>query len=175
MGVPLDQGNRKGNVDIFVALKTDKAGAVKGESTDAKHPDEIEISGWGWGMASASNISTGQATGRRMHKPLTLYKNIDAATCPLAIALVQNQTVKELKLTCRKAGTGAALEYLIITIKNGRVARFDLEYLDQSVGGTGREVVEITFQEITIEYTPQSKVGLSNATKTFTDSYTENQ
>lgn len=174
MAVPLDQG-RRGNVDMFVKLTTDKAGVVKGEAADSTHAGEIEITGWAWGMASASDASTGLATGRRQHKPLKLYKNIDAATCPLAIALVQNQVVKELKLTCRKAGTGAALEYLVITLKNGRVSRLDLEYLDQTVGGSGREVAEITYQEIQIDYTPQSKVGLSSATKSFTDALAQSQ
>jgi type VI secretion system Hcp family effector len=173
MGVPLEQG-RQGNVDIFVTLTTDKAGAVKGESTDADFFAALEITGFSWGMSSASSASTGQATGRRQHKPLKLYRNIDAATCPLASALSQNQVVKELVLTCRKAGTGRALKYLVITIKKGRVTSLDLEYLDQTAGGSGREVAEITYQEIQIDYTPQSKSGLSDATRTWTDLLTQN-
>jgi type VI secretion system secreted protein Hcp len=175
MGVPIDQ-TRKGNVDIFVTLTTDKAGAIKGESSDSNFVGAIEITGWSWGMASASSASTGMATGRRQHKPLRLYRNIDAATCPLASALSQNQVVKELVMTCRKAGSGnKALEYLVITLKKGRVVSLDLEYLDQSGGGSGREVVEITYQEIQIDYTPQSKEGLSNAKKTWIDTLTESQ
>lgn len=173
MGVPIDQG-RKGNVDIFVTLTTDK-GPVKGEVQDGKFLGALEITGWSWGMASQSHVSTGQASARRQHKPLRLYRNIDAATCPLASALSQNQTVKELTLTCRKAGTGTPLEYLIIRLKKGRVVSLDLEYLDQTSGGSGREVVEITYQEIEIEYTPQSKEGLSNATRTWTDALTQSQ
>ena len=46
--------------------------------------------------------STGSASGRRVHKPLKLFKNIDGASCPLANALSQNQVVKELTLTARK-------------------------------------------------------------------------
>lgn len=168
MGVPVDQG-RKGNVDIFVTLKTNGA-VVQGESADSTHLNEIEISGWAWGMTTASDVSTGQATGRRQHKPLKLYKNIDSASVPLAIALAQNATVNELTLTCRKAGSGAPLVYLKIVLKQGRVARMDMEYLDQKVGETGREVVEITYQEISIDYTPQSRAGTNSATRTFTDS-----
>lgn len=173
MGVPIDQG-RKGNVDIFVTLTTDKAGAIKGESTDTDYLGALEITGFSWGMASASSASTGMATGRRQHKPLKLYRNIDAATCPLASALSQNQLIKELVLTCRKAGSAKALKYLVITLKKGRVSSLDLEYLDQSGGGSGREVAEITYQEIQIDYTPQSKAGLSDATKTWVDSLAQN-
>jgi type VI secretion system secreted protein Hcp len=174
MAVPIDQG-RKGNVDIFVTLTTDKAGPVKGESTDTDFLGALEITGFSWGMLSPSSASTGQATGRRQHKPLRLYRNIDAATCPLASALSQNQLVKELVLTCRKAGSGGrALKYLVITLKKGRVISLDLEYLDQSGGGSGREVAEISYQEIQIDYTPQSKAGLSDATRSWVDTLIQN-
>jgi type VI secretion system secreted protein Hcp len=171
MAPPLDMV-RRGNVDMFVTLTTD-TGKIQGEAADSNYAGAIEITGWSWGMSAHSNIATGQATARRQHKPLRLYKNIDCATTSLGVALARNQLVKELKLVCRKAGTGAALEYLVIVVRKGRVANLELEYMDQSMGGTGREMVEITYQEITIDYTPQTKVGLSNATKTFEDKLTD--
>lgn len=165
---------RVGNVDLFVTLKTDKAGVVHGEAEDAKYSGAIEITGFSWGMSSASDVSTGQASSRRQHRPLKLFKSIDAASTPISSALAQNQTVSELTLTARKASSNGQLEYLVIKIKKGRVIRQDLEYGEQVMGGNGngREVVEISYQDIEITYTPQSSVGLSRGAKTFVDQLT---
>lgn len=173
MAPPLGPTVRKGNVDLFVTLKTSTGGQVQGESTDTKYSGALEITGFSWGMSSAADISTGSATGRRQHKPLKLYKSIDAATPPLSSALAQNQNVIELTLTARKAGSNGPLVYLEIKLKNGRVVRQDLEYGEQIEGGNGngREVVEVAYQEIEINYTPQDSVGLSKGKKTFSDSW----
>lgn len=171
MPVSFDMNSPQGQVDMFVTVKTDRGGVIHGESTDSEHPGKIEVQGWAWGMSSQTDASTGSASGRRMHRPLKLFKNIDGATCPLAIALAQNQVVRELILIARKAGGGdRGMTYLTIKLTQGRVIRQDLEYLDQSGGTSGREVVEIAYQGIEITYTPQSNVGLSSGAKTFTDS-----
>ena len=161
-----------GNVDMFVTMKTNTAGNVYGEAEDAKYAGAIEITGFAWGMATASDLSTGMGAQKRQHKPLRLYKSIDAATCPLAHALSGNQVITELTLTARKGSSHGPLEYLVIKIKKGRVVRLDLEYGEQTGGnGNGREVAEITYQEIEINYTPQSAVGLSKGPKSFTDEW----
>ena len=36
--------------DMFLKVDGTKQGPIKGESTDDKHPDEIEVCGWRWGM-----------------------------------------------------------------------------------------------------------------------------
>lgn len=177
MGVPVDPSARQGNVDLFVTFKTNVAGVVYGEASDLKYKGALEITGFSWGMSAHSEISSGNSLGRRQIKPLKLYKSIDAATMPLSSALAGNQVVTELTLTARKAGSNGPLEYLTIKIKNGRVIRQDIEYGEQIYGsnGNGREVVEISYQEIEINYTPQDSAGLSKGKKTFTDQYTSGQ
>ncbi|TDU31182.1 type VI secretion system Hcp family effector [Panacagrimonas perspica] len=168
--------NVKQNVDLFVTLKTDKAGVIQGEASEEKHKGEIQISGFSWGMSSASEISSGQASGRRQHKPLRLFKSIDGATAPLASALATNQVVKELTLTARKAAGVAALPYLVIKLSNGRVSRLDLEFPDpdpNAASPNGREVVEIVYQKIEINYSPQTNSAAGGATKTFIDNWYE--
>ena len=163
---------RVGNVDLFVTLKTDQAGQVQGEATDAKYIGAIEITGFSWGMTLPTDSTSGQVTKKRQHRPLKLFKSIDAATTPLSFALAKNHVVSELVLIARKAGSNGPLEYLVIKLKKGRVIRQDIEYGEQVGGnGNGREVVEIAYQDIEITYTPQSAVGLSKAGKTFTDEF----
>lgn len=174
MPQPITNSNVKQNVDLFVTLKTDRAGIIQGEASEERHKGEIQISGFSWGMSSASEISSGQASGRRQHKPLRLYKSIDGATAPLASALATNQVVKELTLTARKAAGVAALPYLVIKLANGRVTRLDLEFPDpdpNATSPTGREVVEIVYQKIEISYTPQTNAAPGGATKTFLDEW----
>ena len=42
--------------DMFI-----KIGAIKGESKDAKHPDEIEVLSWAWG--ESQSVGAGGGTG----------------------------------------------------------------------------------------------------------------
>ena len=37
---------------MFLALREDGKLAIEGESLDDKHPNEIELSDWSWGLAN---------------------------------------------------------------------------------------------------------------------------
>jgi len=63
---------------LIVTTQASAAGYLKfdgvdGEAAD-KHKGEIEILSWSWG---ASNPGGGIATGKRMHKPMTISKPLD--------------------------------------------------------------------------------------------------
>jgi type VI secretion system secreted protein Hcp len=161
-------------VDMFVSITTKEAGVLKGESSDSNHKGEIQVSGFSWGMASPTDVTSGAASGRRQHKPLRIFKTIDGGTSPLCSALVQNQVVKVLTLTARKSsGASVSLPFLVIKLENGRIAKLDMEIPDPSVAGspTGREIIEVTYQKIEVTYTPQGGTGAGGAPKVFTDEW----
>ena len=63
--------------DIFA-----KIGDIKGESTDAKHKDEIEVLSFSWGVASTppSGGGAGGGAGKATFQDLTIVHPIDKAT-----------------------------------------------------------------------------------------------
>lgn len=152
--------------DIFLKLKLAKSGPVKGESTDDKHKEEIEITAWSWGIQARTELSTGGRAGKATLKELVISKRVDASSTVFMTALSHNDEVKEALLTVRKAGKGQH-EYLKVTIKNGRVTSYELH----TEGGAHLEEVRFSFDTITVEYRQQLPDGQLGGTMSFTDTW----
>jgi type VI secretion system secreted protein Hcp len=152
-------------VDLFLHVQTARAGKLKGEAASTGHVDDIELTGWQWGLNASSAIGSTQATGRRSYTALTVYKRIDAATTPLMSALATNDAVKEARLTMRRAG-GAQEDFFIVTLKDARIT--SVQHVGEADGGT-RETVAIAFAKVEVEYRPQKSTGGRGGSMTFTD------
>ena len=79
--------------DIFLHVKTRRAGKIKGEASAPEHADDIVVNAWSWGVAAGSAIGSGQATSRRSYKHLAIVKRIDSASTGLMSALATNDEV----------------------------------------------------------------------------------
>ena len=163
-------GAAGGSGDMFLSVKGARSGQIKGESQDTTHPDEIEILSWSWGMESRSSLGGGTPTGRAIVRELKVVKRVDSASTPLMSALRTNELITKAVLTVRKAGK-SQLEYLKITIEQGRVTGLTLEAGD--VGGSPNvfENVVFSFNKITVEYVPQGKDGQARGSTQFTDQW----
>ena len=74
-------------------------------------------------------------------------------------ALRTNEVIKKAVLTLRKAGK-APLEYLKITIEQGRVMSLDIEAGDASGSATSaRDEWRFSFNKVEVEYMPQGPDG----------------
>jgi type VI secretion system secreted protein Hcp len=85
-------------------------------------------------------------------------------------ALRSNELIKKAVLTLRKTGK-TPLEYLIITIENGRVMAVDIDAGDASNSPTLIERVSISFNKITVDYTPQGQDGQPLGGTSFEDDW----
>jgi len=164
---PVSSGTDAAAADIFLAVKTKRAGSLKGESTAKGHVDEIVVNGFDFGVSASSAIGSGKATARRQYKHLVVYKNLDAASTSLMSALATNDEVKELKLALRKAAGGQD-DFFTITLSGARVVGVDLTCDEH---GTTREQASFAFTDITVEYRTQGGTGTAGATSTFTDNW----
>ena len=162
--------NAPGAGDMFFKVKGAKHGDINGEAQDQKHKNEIEVLSWSWGMQGKVSISTGAATGKATMRELRIVKKVDKASTALMAALRTNEVIKEGVLTLRKAGT-SKLEYLKITISDGRVMALDVEAGDDSGGSVLIERVSFSFNKIAVEYTPQGGDGLPQGSTTFEDQW----
>lgn len=159
-----------GASDIFLSVKGAKSGAIKGESQDQQHAKEIDVVSWSWGMDSQSSLGGGSAKGKATIRDLKIVKRVDSASTPLMAALRNNEMIAKAVLTQRKAGK-TALEFLKVTIEQGRVTSLTIE------AGRGQDVTDLfehvsfTFNKITVEYTPQGKDGQAQGTMLFQDEW----
>jgi len=158
--------------DMFFKAKGAKHGQINGEAQDEKHKNEIEVLSWSWGMQGKASIATGQASGRATMRELKIVKKVDKASTALMSALRTNEVIKEGILTLRKTGT-TKLEYLKITIQDGRVLAIDIVGGDDKGGTDLLERVSFTFNKIAVEYTPQGGDGQPQGTTMFEDQWGE--
>jgi type VI secretion system secreted protein Hcp len=159
-----------GNEDIFLKLDLAKSGPVKGEAADSAHPDEIQLTGWSWGMKAATAMGTGKAL-RPSIDELRVTKAVDRASTVLMAALRNNDAVRKAILTVRKAGK-TPHEYLKLTIEKGRVSSYDV----QAAPGDGipTEVWSFAFAKVEVEYRQQLADGQLGGSLLYADDWTQN-
>ena len=146
-------------VDMFLKLD-----GIAGESTDAKHANEIDVLAWSWGASeqARSQRSTGQPF---CPQALSLTKYIDRATPVLLTKAATGDSIANAKLTVRKAGANP-VDYVVMTFTGVRIASI-------STGGSGgedrlTEVVAFNFSSATVTYTPQKADGSADSPVTST-------
>ena len=139
--------------DIFA-----KIGDIKGESTDSKHKDEIEVLSFSWGVTNSAKIKGGGA-GKATFTDLSFLHGIDKASPNLLRACASGAHLKEATITHRKAGKGQQ-EYLIIKMNDVIITGVALA--DSSVVA-GSETVSMAFAKVDLEYKPQKADGSLDA------------
>lgn len=158
--------------DMFFKVKGAKHGQINGEAQDDTHKGEIEVLSWSWGMQGKPSLGGGAASGKATMRELRIVKKVDKASTALMSALRTNESIKEGLLTLRKTGT-SKLEYLKITIQDGRVLALDIEAGDVNGSPTLVERVSFSFNKIEIEYVPQGGDGMPQGSTMFQDQWGE--
>jgi len=157
---------------MFFKVKGAKHGPIAGEAEDDKHKGEIEVLSWSWGMQGKASLGGGGASGKATIRELRIVKKVDKASTALMNALRTNEVIKEGILTLRKTGT-SKIEYLKVTIQDGRVMALDVEAGDDHGTSTLLERVSFSFNKISVEYTPQGGDGMPQGSTTFEDQWNE--
>src|SRR4051812_28230983 len=141
-------------VDLFLQLDP-----IKGESTDAKHKDQIDVLSWSWGLTQSGSFhsGTGGGAGKVSVQDLSFTHYIDKASTDLLQACTTGQHINKGTLTVRKAGGKDALEYLKVTLEDVLVTSV------HNGGHSGDErikgKVSFKFPEIKGEDNPQNAKG----------------
>jgi type VI secretion system secreted protein Hcp len=156
--------------DIFLSVKGAKSGVIKGEAQDAAHAKEIDVVAWSWGSQAKPSLGGGVATGKAIAHELKVIKRVDSASTALMSALKANEMITKAVLTQRKAGKDQ-LEFLKVTIEQGRVTSLTIEAGDKSGSPELFEHLSFSFNKITVEYVPQGKDGLAQGAMLYTDQW----
>ena len=140
-------------VDMFM-----KIGDIKGESTDKKHPDQIDVLAWSWGISNSGTTHQGGGggSGKANVQDLSFTKYLDKSTPDLMLSSCNGKHWDTATLVVRKAGE-TPLEYLKITMSEVLVTSV-------SQGGSGgedrlTENVTLNFASVKVDYVEQKKDG----------------
>lgn len=139
--------------DMFLKLE-----GIDGESEDDTKSKEIELLGWNWGGSNSATMGSGggAGAGKGVLQELSITKYMDRATTVLVKKMMAGEHIDKGTLTCRKSG-GEQLEYLIIELKGVFISSYS------TGGGQGEEQlveqVSLSYEEVTVKYTPQKSDG----------------
>jgi type VI secretion system secreted protein Hcp len=139
-----------------------RLGTIKGESTDARHKDEIDLLSWSWGLSQSGSPSQGGGggAGKVSFQGFTFTHRVDRASPLLMKACATGQHLKDATITVRKAGKGPQ-EFLVITMADVLVTGVSTSV---NVDGDGTaESVALTFAKVDLEYKPQKPDGSLDA------------
>jgi len=138
--------------DIFM-----KIDGIPGESQDARHPNEIVLTGYSFDFTQSASPTAGGGggTGKVAISPFTATKPIDASSPRLALAVASGQHLRQVNITVRRSGR-EQFEFLHIILTDVMISRFAQE---NTSAGMPEEVIGMTFATIEIEYIPQLPTG----------------
>ena len=131
---------------------------IKGESSDAKHKDTIEIESFSWGATQGTTRSAGGGggAGKVQFQDFSFVKATDQSSPALFLAVATGRHIKKAVLFVRKAG-GEQQEYMKVTLEDCLVSSFKATPQAPGVGQT--ESVSLDFAKITFEYRRQLPDG----------------
>jgi type VI secretion system secreted protein Hcp len=136
-----------------------KIDGIKGESSDSKHKDEIEIESFSWGATQSGSFASGGGggAGKVNFQDIHFTTRVNVASPNLMLACATGQHIKMATLTVRKAGKDQQ-EYYLIKMSDNLVSSY------QSGGAEGSNTLpvdqfSINFAKIEFEYKMQKADG----------------
>jgi type VI secretion system secreted protein Hcp len=140
-------------MDMFI-----KIGALKGESRDTVHKEEIDVLAWSWGLSNSGSAQqgSGAGAGKVNVQDVSFTKYLDKSSPSLMLYACNGKHVDKAVLVVRKAGEDP-LEYLMITLE-------ELMVTSVSTGGSGgedrlTENVTLNFARVKVDYKEQTPTG----------------
>ena len=135
-----------------------KIDGVKGESTDSKHKEAIDVLSWSWGESNAASFGTGGGggAGKVQMQDLHFTATVSKASPVLMLNCATGMHAAKAELIARKAG-GAQEEYYKITLTEVFVTSYQIA--GSSGGGLPTDQVSLSFSKFEMEYKPQDDKG----------------
>ena len=132
---------------------------IKGESSDAKHKETIEISSFSWGVSNPGSFASGGGggTGKASFSDLSLMTQSCKASPELFKACATGKHIKKATLFVRKSG-GEQGDFYVIKLEDVLVSSFSVSGSDGS-NALPMESLSLNFAKIEFNYSPQKPEG----------------
>jgi type VI secretion system secreted protein Hcp len=120
-------------LNAYLKLVGQKTGAIEGSVTQKGREGKIMVIAASHDIATPRDAASGLPTGRRMHKPFVITKEVDRASVSLHQLQRDNEVCREWELQfwtpqLRAAtGTGAEVQYFTITLSNASVTEINMQ------------------------------------------------
>jgi type VI secretion system secreted protein Hcp len=107
----------------YLKLKGQKQGEIKGSVTQKGRENKIAVIAVSHDVISPRDAASGLPTGKRMHKPFVITKELDKASPLLYNALVNNENITEWELQFwQPSPTGVEKQHYTVKLTNANIA-----------------------------------------------------
>ena len=139
--------------DIFA-----KIGDIKGETTDDKHKDEIDVLSYSWGVSQTGTFAFGggAGAGKAQFNDFNFTTNVSKASPALFLACASGTHIKEATISVRKKGENPQ-DYLILKMTDVMISSYNAA--GSSGGDRPTESINMAFAKIEFTYKTQKENG----------------
>src|SRR5262249_35265482 len=140
----------------YLSLKGQKQGEIKGSVTQKGREGKIQVIAVSHEIVSPRDPASGLPTGKRMHKPFIITKELDKSTPLLYNVLVNNENITEWTLDFwQPSATGAEKQHYSVKLTNANIASIHAKSLNNKNPELMKfsEYEEIAFTYQKIEWT----------------------
>jgi type VI secretion system secreted protein Hcp len=135
-------------VNAYMTIEPTSQEKMKGEPSRASSPERIRL------ISVARETSSGMATGRRMHKPITIVREVDASSRMLKESLAKGGVLGNVVIVFEGSSPGTAKTAQKIVLTNAMVTGI------QMVGKS--EQITLDYQAIEVTYTNGGKSAMDD-------------
>jgi type VI secretion system secreted protein Hcp len=146
-------------LNAYLRLKGQKQGEIKGSVTQKGREGSIMVIAASHEIVSPRDPASGLPTGKRMHKPFVITKELDKSSPILYNVLVNNENVPDWKLEfwtpqlSAAGGVGAEKQHYTVELLNANIASISFRMLNNKNPELMRyaeyEEIAFTYQKIT--------------------------
>jgi len=146
-------------LNAYLTLKGQKQGTIIGGATNKGHEGQITVIAVSHGIISPRDPASGLPTGKRMHKPIVITKEVDKSSPLLYQALCTNENISSFVLNFYQpvlrvgAGIETVNNYYRIELVNANIASIDFRMLNDKNPDLMKyaeyEEIAFTYQKIT--------------------------
>jgi len=140
-------------LNAYLKLKGQKQGELKGSVTQKGREGKIAVIAVTHEIISPRDAASGLPTGKRMHKPFVITKELDKSSPLLYNALINNENIPTWELQFwHLSSTGVEQQYYTIKLTNANISSIDFRMDNNKhpdlMKYSEYEVVAFTYQKI---------------------------
>ena len=134
---------------------------IRGDSTDSRHRDQIEVLDWSVGVDGSVASGSGRRAGKSEPRPFTAVARSSIASPPLFAAAAQGSAFPEARFYGVSESADERHDYLLITLTNVQVTSYAMAPDD--IDATPTDVFELVYDRLQLSWTPQDAAGRPGA------------
>jgi type VI secretion system secreted protein Hcp len=132
---------------------------IKGESSDSKHKETIEIESFSWGVSNPGSFASGGGggAGKASFSDITIMMRAGKSSPEIFKACATGKHIKKATLFVRKSG-GDQSDYYVIKLEDVLVS----SYQSSAANGANAlpmETLSLNYAKIEFNYSPQKPDG----------------